>query len=274
MFEKHTHITVDKSVSSGAWEMLKMHAHNVHELYFLVSGQRRYFIEDTLYDVEAGDLMIIPKTKLHRTLTKGNGAHTRYVVYFDDQMVDALVRRIGAENYEKLLKFRKLQLPPEIFRQIRAGLEQMWAEKQAPDELSHVADTYILENILLLTLRHGVPKSPVVEKNVSKMQEVAHYIHKNLASHISLKDAANMAHMEATYFSKAFKAATGEGFQEYLTKMRLQKAEQLLAHSDLPVSKVAEACGFSAANYFSDVFRHWKGLSPTQYRKYLQNHNF
>lgn len=267
MFEKHTKITVDKSVSSGAWEMLKMHAHNVHELYFLVSGQRRYFIEDTLYDVEVGDLMIIPKAKLHRSLTKGNGPHARYVVYFDEKMVDALVNRIGAENYEKLLEFRKLQLPPEVFRQVRAGLEQMCAEKQAPDEFSHVVDTYILENILLLALRYGVPKAPVVEKNVSKMQEVAHYINKNLASHISLKDAANVAHMEATYFSKAFKAATGEGFQEYLTKVRLQKAEQLLEHSDLPVSRVAEACGFSAANYFSDVFRRWKGLSPSQYRK-------
>lgn len=267
MLEKLTQITVDKSVSSGAWDMLKMHAHNVHELYVLISGQRRYFIEDTLYDVEAGDLMIIPKTKLHRTLAKGNGAHTRYVVYFDDNMVDALVSRIGAKNYEKLLEFRKLQLPPEIFRQIRAGLEQMCAEKQSPDEFSHVADTYILENILLLALRHGVPKPPVAEKNVSKMQEVAHYIHKNLASPIRLKDAASVAHMEATYFSKAFKAATGEGFQEYLTKMRLQKAEQLLEHSDLPVSRVAEACGFSAANYFSDVFRRWKGCSPSQYRK-------
>ena len=272
MFEKQNKMTIDKSVSRGTWEMLKMHAHNVHELYFLVSGKRRYFIEDTLYDLAEGDLVLIPKTKLHRSLLNGHGAHARYVIYFDDDAVQAFIDRVGKDRYKTLLNYQTIQLPTEIARQIRLSLEQMDAEQHRPDEYSHIMNTYLLENILFLALRHGAPKAPATEKNVSKMQEVAHYINRNLASPISLKDAAAVAHMEATYFSKAFKAATGEGFQEYLTKVRLRKAEQLLEHSDLSVGKVAEACGFSSPNYFSDVFRKKNRCSPSQYRKQYREH--
>lgn len=271
MIESYNRIYVEKSASAGAWEMVKMHAHNFHEMYFLVSGTRRYFIEDTLYDVAEGELVFIPQTKLHRTLPGGKGAHTRYVVYFEDAAVQSFIDKVGRAHYENLLQPKSIRLPEEISGQIRFNLMQMEQEQRDPDGYSHVVNTYLLENILLLALRHGTPKSPVTEKTVSKMQEVAHYINKNLSSPIGLQDAAKMAHMEATYFSKAFKAATGEGFQEYLTKVRLWKAEQLLEHSDLPVNRVAEACGFSTANYFSDVFRKKNGCSPSQYRKTVRN---
>ena len=272
MVEKYSKITMDKSTGCAGWEMLKMHAHNDHELYFLVEGKRRYFIEDTLFDVTTNDLILIPKTKLHRTLINGDGKHTRYVVYFDHGMVQTLIDRVGAEAFEKLMQCSCLQLPPEAARQIRSKLNEMYLQQRTPDEYSHVVNTYLLENILLLAIRYGTPKQPIAGKGISKMQEVAHYINKNLALPISLKDAAEIAHMEATYFSKSFKAATGEGFQEYLTKVRLRKAEQLLAHSDMLICEIAGACGFSTANHFSDVFRRWNGVSPTQYRKHLKNH--
>lgn len=270
MIDTYSKILVDKSASTGTWEMMKMHAHNIHEMYFLVSGKRRYFIEDTLYDVSEGDLVFIPRAKLHRTLPGGKGAHTRYVVYFVDSAVQSLIDKVGRERFETLLKHRCICLPEDISVQVRHSLEQMEQEQNCPDEYSHVANAYLMEQILLLALRHGEPKTPVTEKSVSRMQEVAHYINKNLASPIGLQDAAKIAHMEATYFSKAFKAATGEGFQEYLTKVRMRKAEQLLEHSDLPVNRVAEACGFATANYFSDVFRKKNGCSPMQYRKQLR----
>ena len=72
--------------------------------------------------------------------------------------------------------------------------------------------------------------------------------------------------MEKTYFSRQFKALTGFGFLEYLTQTRIRAAEQLLAETDLSIVDIAELAGFSCSNYFGDVFRRYKGVSPSAYR--------
>ena len=268
---KMTHVFVegkiDKTRNFGNWEMAKMHAHGFHELYFLLSGTRRYFVEDTLYDLEQGDLILIPKNVLHRSVFSSPLAHERYCVYFSDERVRSFAERAGAEKYDRLIGSRCIKLPAEVSRQVQQELDRMYLEQNSPNENSHIVMAYCLENVLLQALCFGEKKEPVTGKSLDRMQEVAHYISEHYASNLTLQDAANIAHMEATYFSKCFKAATGEGFQEYLTKIRLRKAEQLLEHSSLSVYKIAEACGFSNSNYFGDVFRRRKNCSPLQYRK-------
>ena len=126
---------------------------------------------------------------------------------------------------------------------------------------------HLLEGILIRALRYGTPKEPLHGEGADKVQALARYIALNYAQPITLADAAAMACLENTYFSRRFQALTGFGFQEYLTQTRLQAAERLLQDTSLSVGEIAEQCGFSGANYFGDVFRRWKGCSPSQYRK-------
>ncbi|OYP47874.1 hypothetical protein CG709_03195 [Lachnotalea glycerini] len=79
--------------------------------------------------------------------------------------------------------------------------------------------------------------------------------------------AASQANMSATYFSRKFKNVTGFGFKEYLCKIRLTEASKLLLETNQSITEVAFSCGFSDSNYFGDVFRKLKGVSPLQYRK-------
>ena len=128
---------------------------------------------------------------------------------------------------------------------------------------------HLLQSVLLAALCHGKKRTPCTGEAADKIQEVARYISENYYMPLSLHDAAQMAFMEDTYFSKRFKKLTGFGFQEYLTQTRIRAAERLLAESDLPIGEIAEQCGFTSSNYFGDSFRHWKGLSPTAYRDTL-----
>lgn len=270
MTDNYSKIIIENAVDHRAWEMRKMHDHNAHELFFLYEGKRRYFIEDTLFDIEIGNMVLVEKNKLHRTIINGNEPYSRYLVYFEEDAIRPFIERIGANRFEKLMQSNCLELTPNVSQQILQHLEAMYAEQSSPDEHSYIMIVNLLENILLLAMRHGISKPPNSEKGISKMQDVAHYINNNFASPLSLRDVAAIAHMEATYFSKCFKAATGVGFQEYLSKLRLKKAEQLLEHTSLSVGKIAEACGYSSTNYFSDVFRHRNGCSPSQYRRQTQ----
>ena len=58
----------------------------------------------------------------------------------------------------------------------------------------------------------------------------------------------------------------GVTFVEHLTKLRLEKAKELLAYTDLDIREIAEKVGFRNANYFSRVFKKHKQMTPSAYR--------
>ena len=258
---------VERSESKKNWSMASSHAHPFHELYFLVSGRRRYFLGHTIYDISPGNLVLIPKQLLHQTTVLGNQGYDRYVLYFNETEEFILPKMIGRENFDRLMASGCLQLPPEATRQILRDLEQMEQEEAAQSEYSVAMGYHLLEDILLCALRFGKPKQQCRGEVADKVQEVSHYITENYARELPLTEAAKMACMEETYFSKRFKALTGFGFQEYLTQTRLLAAEELLRETNLTMSEIAELCGFSGSNYFGDVFRRRQGMAPTEYRR-------
>ena len=159
------------------------------------------------------------------------------------------------------------QLPPEQADKVRKALEQIACEGSQGDAFSNIMVKNILHQILLTVFRHGTRKNREQSESTDKIQEVARYISENYASPFTLRDAAKMAFMEETYFSKQFKRLTGFGFHEYLVQTRIKAAEQMLLLTSLSISEISEQCGFSGSNYFGDVFRRWKGMSPSEYRK-------
>ena len=64
-----------------------------------------------------------------------------------------------------------------------------------------------------------------------------------------------------------FKAQTGLTPNDYLQRLRIEKAQERLRQTDLSVTEIALATGFSSGQYFSTVFARYKGVSPTDFRK-------
>ncbi|WP_102413193.1 response regulator [Beduinella massiliensis] len=77
---------------------------------------------------------------------------------------------------------------------------------------------------------------------------------------------ARKLHFSAGYFGNLFKQAQGESFVRYLNRLRISKAQELLAASDLRVYEVAEQTGFANVNYFIRVFNQHTQMSPNRYR--------
>lgn len=269
MLDKSLGIYIGRSATQTVWDMKDMHAHKSHELYFLISGQRRYLVGHTIYDVTPGDLVIIPRGQLHRTVSPRPVGYDRFVCNFLEGRLQPFIQTLGRELFDRLLTCSCLQLPPQISRQIYRDLQQLEQELTRRRDQTDAVALHLLQDVLLCALCHGTPKEPYHGESADKVQELTRYIARNYAEPITLRDAAAIACMERTYFSKRFKMLTGFGFQEYLIQTRLQAAEQLLRDTALPLNEIAEQCGFSSTNYFGDVFRRWKGISPTQYRKRL-----
>lgn len=86
--------------------------------------------------------------------------------------------------------------------------------------------------------------------------------------HISIADIARKLGYHRAHLTKLFKETTGMSPMQYLNKIRMKKAEKLLA-GDLTIAQVAASVGFNDPLFFTKQFRKWRGLSPTEFRKTL-----
>lgn len=92
------------------------------------------------------------------------------------------------------------------------------------------------------------------------------FIEERYAEPITLADAAREAAYSRCHFSKVFKQQLGTCFVSYLSRVRIRRAEELLARTEMPVTTVALEVGFNDLSHFERVFRTAHKLSPTKFR--------
>ena len=95
------------------------------------------------------------------------------------------------------------------------------------------------------------------------------FIKENQAEDLSLGQVARAVNTSTFYFCKMFKKATGLNFTEYLSRVRVEKAKNLLLNPNLRVSEIAFEVGFQSLTHFNRVFKKVTGLSPSVYRARL-----
>jgi len=83
----------------------------------------------------------------------------------------------------------------------------------------------------------------------------------------SLQQFARDHHVSVSYLSRLFKAEAGISFMEYVTRVRMEQAQRLLASSDISPSEAARRVGYEDAKYFSQTFKKWTGMSPSEYQR-------
>ena len=95
------------------------------------------------------------------------------------------------------------------------------------------------------------------------------YIQTNQNEDLSLGQVAKAVNTSTFYFCKMFKKATGLNFTEYLSRVRIEKAKNLLLNPNLRISEIAFEVGFQSLTHFNRVFKKMVGQSPTEYREQL-----
>lgn len=106
-------------------------------------------------------------------------------------------------------------------------------------------------------------------KGSSILRPALEYIQNNCSKNITLSKMSSICNISASYFSKLFKRELKENFSNYVNKVRIKKAKELLQNSDIPVINISIDLGFEDCGYFIKVFKNIEGVTPAAYRKRL-----
>ena len=161
-----------------------------------------------------------------------------------------------------------------FFKIMNSILEILSAEEQQVEEKWFYAYveagnfSQAIKNLYLAVDEFIVEKQKrIKQKNGKPINEALKYIQENYANPISQEEVARAGNVSSTYLSKLFKEETGIGFTEYVTKVRLEESEKLLADTAMSIKEIAAAVGYPDEKYYSRLFKKSTGIKPSEYRK-------
>lgn len=235
------------------------HYHPHYEIYYMKEGKCRYFIDERSYDVEQGDIVFIPKGIIHRANYLGQ-SHSRLLINFTDEYLPDLVR-------EHLDESRYIYRSREIQKFAEVLLLQIEREYTNPDEYTKASLKCHTAELLFLMLRYPGNHEEAATGN-ELIDSVVKYIKQNYMSDVKLSAMAKMKSVSQEHLSRTFKSCVGFGFNEYVTLLRLSKAEEMIKNDPhKTISEIAYECGFNDGNYFSYKFKKMYGISPIKARE-------
>ena len=250
------------------------HWHSYFEITCVQKGRGKYFVNGQEYTMDKGDIIIFNNVEPHGwTLLDGDMEllvmifSPEFVAeklsFFDSGYLKPFVER--GSNFKN-----RIGSEEPLSHEIRKGIREIyreWRDKKDGYDLMIKANILRILTMLIRACQ-GESKSEEMlkeKKNAMKRLERAlEYIDKHFCDKISLEEAAGAAFMSPSYFSTYFRKVTDISFSEYVTRLRIAHARELLKTTDRSVTDVAMECGFNNTSNFYRLYKRHTGHSPRE----------
>ena len=248
------------------------HFHSTYEVYFLISGERTFFIEDRTIVMREGDVVIVAPDILHRTTNAAKPEHERLIVNIHPDLLDS-GDRVGRDALQPLYETAYVVVRTPLYERaaidaLADGIRQEVRERRPGFEL--YARTLAQQLIVRCCRRIGEQSAePIAAPSPmhERISEVVRYLNAHYMQELSLQRMAERFYVSPYYLSRFFKEATGFTFVEYVNSVRVKEAKKLLEQSALKAGTIARKVGFGSVTHFGRVFKAVTGHAPLHYRK-------
>ena len=241
--------------------MNNMHYHSDWEVYFLIKGERKYFVEESFFKLSEGDIIWIPKNCLHRT---EGGDYTRILILFSDEYLETHFSK-------ELCEFLTRQKEAFVLHPLHEERNQLTAIMENAIDLVTQKDAHTnpaLACEILKILHYLTSHSSDDKKRESTgMSDILSYINRNFNKIEKIEDVTRQFFISDSYFSRMFSQKMGVTFITYLNSIKIRHACALMKRGCHTISEVASSCGFSSTSYFCKVFKRTTNLSPMEFIK-------
>lgn len=266
----------DYDVRSADINMQFQHFHTFYELCILLCPNAVHFVEGIPYEVQAFDIVGISPNRLHKTQYPAGKPCKRLIIQFNmPAQVDGL-----SNEYEQLLNIFNRKVPifrfdSELQKRLYGKLNDIYQLAPKKDPMRNlIIHQKFIEFLILLFLNQNC-NIYSIETNLTELEQkiysVAGYIHAHYPEDLSLDLLAKHFCISASYLSHRFKQVTGFSVTDYIQMTRIRNVQALLINTKIPITEVAEPCGFNCFSQFNRVFRKHIGMSPSKYRKQRQS---
>lgn len=219
------------------------HSHAFHQLVLPLRGVINIRVDDFNGKVAPGECVIVKSHSQHLFTAD---AQARFVVADMQQLPDNLLssqRIVFATNaaMQTYLTFIESQLENNVNVTLERSMFELFT--------------------LLLTEQSLLPKLD------DRIAQTLSFIAQHLDQPLTIKGLADGVYLSETQFKKLFKQQTHFAVMQYVSKLRIEKAQALLTHTDYPLQMIGEQIGYKDLSAFSRKFSQYVGLSPTQFRQ-------
>ncbi|WP_407271863.1 AraC family transcriptional regulator [Radiobacillus sp. PE A8.2] len=253
------------------------HSHQEYEIYFFHEGSCRYLIQNKIYDLQPGDIMLMDGLELHKPNVNPNDPYVRSVVHFSPYWIKSTLEELGSmyllEPFQKLhqcLIRTNGNSDSKRLEKIFARLTELKRKDNKNDHLIEMELKVLLIQALIIVYQLGQKDSMKIENRSDKtdhVENIATFIKDNYMQKLTLDKIANALNLSKSYVSHVYKEMTGFTVMEYVMGCRLTQVKYLLEMEPKKSLKdIAFECGFESVSHFSRYFREKVGVTAKEYR--------
>ena len=239
-----------------------LHLNNHLELYVYVSGKHQYIVDNRLYDLRRGDIVIIGPRQVHKALPLGEGMYERFYLLLDPDCL----RELHWDPLPGLLKGEGhlLSLEPD---QREAALSLLYGISgcfRTEPRQPLTALGLMLQFLELLGGQTHLTQPAAAVPVPQLLARVLRYVQENAATVGSVAQVAEVMGITPQYLSAYFRKQIGTTLKIYIQAKKIALAKELLSKG----ADVTQACfdsGFNDCSYFIRIFRKYTGTTPHRY---------
>lgn len=252
----------------GSNELLPAHWHNHLEIIYITSGTMEAYINEVVYELNSGDIVLVNPQDIHYTHVHGS------CEYYLLQIPAVHLERIR-EDW-KLLHFREY-LPctgkTRLLNQHLTDILKEWdALERQREEGSHLlilVQLYQFLHLLYTEASDMVSRESKnrTERDFQRMEQIMEYVKIHYRQPISLAEAAGHLSLSTEYFCRLFKKYTGQTFLEYVSQVRMSRFYEDLLQTDDSITFLLDKHGITNYKTFMKAFKTAYGNTPYKLRQ-------
>ena len=255
--------------------LCRWHAHEEYELHLVLKTSGKVFVGDYVGQFSPGSLFLTGPNLPHNWVTEESSSN---LVSLRDMLIQF--------NHNTLKKafeaFPELVELDHLLESSRSGIEfKNYDPELAKKNLELIRDSQGMKRLMhflnflqelnewseKVTLSLTKLNPSLSSSSQHRINEVVNYVIDNYKNNISLVEAAKIANMSESAFSRYFMKTTGNRFSEFVSRIRLGRACVMLYETDKNISTIAFASGYNNLANFNRQFVKLKGMTPREYRK-------
>lgn len=250
------------------------HDHDHYELVYLKRGSADFETSEETVSIFPHNILIIKPHQPHK-FTVTSPSCEFMVLSFTIDIREDLPADIAdtADIVSELGQRPHIILTPGPKNAVLNALKRIiWARQHREQWDDFLSKLLFLELLVYLSRTilstSGLPGGTGINDAMMRARD---YILDNFENHISLSELANHVYLSESYLSHCFKARFGTSPKNFILQIRINRAKELLATTDMKINDIALKVGFLSQQRFNDAFKRLENLTPLQYRKNSKN---